>query len=435
VLPFAALRMWWRGRHSQSGRDSLRARLGFGLARRDDHPLWLHAASVGEVRSLAALLRRLHRGGFNVLLTVGTPAGLTQARQLYQDLVAPRQAGLHGLSLMLAPWDLPGAARRFVRAVQPNAGVFVETELWPNLLHTARCAGVPLGLVSARMSGRSLAGYLRWAPAMMRHTVRAFVAISAQSEADRDRFVQLGADPAAVSVGGSLKADLVLPPEIHKLAAAWREQWAPDRPLWIAGSTHAGEETICITTQGILLASARQRGARPPLLALAPRHPQRFDEVARELRNAGVAFARSTEPAGAPGPELEVLLVDEMGALLAWYAAGDAAFVGGSLVPVGGHNLLEPAMLARPVLAGPEDANAPEVARRLRDAGGLVVVEGAGQLAAELDKLFMEPHVARARGARARAGAVPEELGSRSALELVQRLLAARTSATRTTNP
>lgn len=418
ALPFAALRFLWNGWRDHTSRGALRERLGLGLEQRDDHPLWLHAASVGEVRSLAALLRLLHSGGFTVLLTVGTPAGLWQARQLYQDLGR--------VSLQAAPWDLPGAVRRFLRAVQPNAGVFVETELWPNLLHAAHRAGVPLGLVSARLSERSMAGYLRWAPGLMRDTVRAFRAIAAQTDADRERFLRLGADPQAVRVGGSLKAELSVPPEIPKLGAAWREQWAPRRPLWIAGSTHAGEETICVAAQRLVLESAQARGGQPPLLALAPRHSQRFDEVARELAAAGIAFARSSQPAGLAGPELEVVLVDEMGALLAWYAAGDAAFVGGSLVPVGGHNLLEPAMLTRPVLAGPHDANAPDVARRLRDAGGLTVVTNAQEMASELDVLFTEPQMARLRGVRANAGALPEEPGSRSALELVRQLLAAR---------
>ena len=145
ALPFVALRFLWTGWRDPASRGSLRARLGMGLVPRHDHPLWLHAASVGEVRSLAVLLRQLHRGGFTILLTVGTPTGLAQARQLYQDLerVTPQAA----------VWDLPGAVRRFLNAVQPNAGLFVETELWPNLLHAAARAGVPLGLVERAAVG------------------------------------------------------------------------------------------------------------------------------------------------------------------------------------------------------------------------------------------------------------------------------------------
>jgi 3-deoxy-D-manno-octulosonic-acid transferase len=426
ALPFAAMWLLWKSRRGDADRDRLGERLAVGLAQRDDCPVWLHAASVGEVRSLAVLLRLLHRAGFALLLTVGTATGLAQARQLYRDLEAAPRPGRRGLSMQAAPWDLPGAVHRFLRANQPNVGVFVETELWPNLVLGAQRVQLPLGLVSARLSERSLRRYRRWAPGLMRDTVRAFGGIAAQSEVDRQRFLQLGATAAAVSVGGNLKSELTLPPEIDKLGAAWRASWAPRRTLWVAGSTHAGEETICLAAQRRLLAVAREHGTAPPLLALAPRHPARFDEVARELSAAGFAFARTTQPQPQGVPAPEVLLIDEMGALLAWYAAADVAFVGGSLVPVGGHNLIEPAMLAKPVLAGPHHANAPEIARRLRDAGGLVVVQGAGDLAAELSALFADPATARLRGSRANAGALPEELGSRHALELVGRLLAAR---------
>lgn len=427
ALPFVACWFLWKHRREPDG-ARLAERLGFGLARRGDHPVWLHAASVGEVRSLAILLRLLHRSGFALLLTVGTPTGLAHARKLYRDLAVPPRPDRRGLVLQAAPWDLPSAVRRFLRANQPNIGLFVETELWPNLLAGARREQVPLGLASARLSERSLRGYLKWAPRLMGDTVRCFDGIVVQGEPDRERFVELGALPAAVLVGGSLKSEFTPPPEIDKLGAAWRAQWAPRRPLWVAGSTHAGEETICLAAQRRLLAVARERGTPPPLLALAPRHPQRFEEVARELAAAGFTFARSTQPATALAPE--VLLIDEMGALLGWYAAADAAFVGGSLVPVGGHNLLEPAMLGKPLLAGPHDGNAPEVARRLRDAGGLTVVSGAGDLSAELAQLFAEPMAARQRGSQASAGALPEQLGSRRALELIARLLAARSNGT-----
>lgn len=423
ALPFVACWFLWKHRREREG-VRLSERLGLGLARRDDHPVWLHAASVGEVRSLAILLRLLHRSGFSLLLTVSTPTGLLHARKLYRDLAAPPRGDRRGLAVQAAPWDLPDAVQRFLRATQPNIGLFVETELWPNLLAAARRERVPLGLASARLSERSLRRYLKLAPRLMGDTVRAFDGIVAQQDEDRARFLQLGAAPEAVLVGGSLKSEFTPPPEIDKLGAAWRAQWAPRRALWVAGSTHAGEETICLAAHRRLLAVARERGTPPPLLALAPRHPQRFDDVARELAAAGFRFARSTQPSPPTPPE--VLLIDEMGALLGWYAAADAAFVGGSLVPVGGHNLLEPAMLSRPVLAGPHDANAPEVARRLRDAGGLIVVNGAGGLAAELALLFAEPIAARQRGIQAQAGALPEQLGSRRALELIARLLAAR---------
>ncbi len=366
------------------------------------------------MRSLAVLLRQLHRAGFPLLLTVGTVTGVAQARELYRDLVKAPRPGRRGLSVQAAPWDLPFAVRRFLRATQPLAGFSLKPSCGRTSLpmHGMRRAAVPgqcaaHGEIAARLPALGSRG-------LMRDTVRAFTGIAAQSEADRTRFVSLGALPEKVSVGGSLKAELELPPEIGKLGAAWRAQWAPRGPLWVAGSTHAGEEMICLVAQRRLLALAREQGSAPPLLALAPRHPGRFDEVARELAAAGFTFARSTQPRSPSMPAPEVLLIDEMGALLGWYAAADVAFVGGSLVPVGGHNLMEPAMLGKPVLAGPHDANAPEIAQRLRRAGGLIVVQGAGELAARLAELLGDPAVARARGAQASAGALPEELGSRA---------------------
>lgn len=418
ALPFAAAWFLWKGRRHPAYRGSLRERLGLGLTQLPDAPLWLHAASVGEVRSLGVLLRLLHRQGFALLLTAGTPTGLVQARHLYGDLP--------GLTVRAAPWDLPGAVRRFLRASRPQVGVFVETELWPNLVTGARAAGVPLGLVSARLSEKSTQRYRRWAPRLMRGVVRAFTQIGAQTAADRDRFVGLGADPAVVTVSGSLKFELQLPPEVGRLGAAWRAHWAPARPAWVAGSTHAGEETICLAAQRRLREVALARGEAPPLLVLAPRHVERLAEVVRELESQQIAFARTSQPPAAVASDLEVALVDEMGTLVAWYAAADAAFVGGSLVEVGGHNLLEPAMLAKPVLAGPHCFNAPDVTRRLREAGGLVTVHDAATLAAELGVLLGDASVARERGARAHTGALPQELGSLKAVQLISVLLAER---------
>jgi 3-deoxy-D-manno-octulosonic-acid transferase len=418
ALPLAAAWFLWKGWRHPAYRGSLRQRLGFGLAPLADAPIWLHAASVGEVRSLDVLLHLLHRQGFALLLTVGTPTGLAQAHRLYGDLPE--------LTLRPAPWDLPGAVRRFLRVSRPQVGVFAETELWPNLVLGARAAGVPLGLVSARLSEKSMRRYRSWAPRLMRDVVRAFTQIGAQTKADQDRFVSLGADRQVVNVSGSLKFELQLPPEVGKLGAAWRAHWAPARAVWVAGSTHPGEETACLAAQRRLREAALAQGRPPPLLVLAPRHLERLAEVVRELESQQISYARTSQrPADGAG-DVEVVLVDAMGELLAWYAAGDAAFVGGSLVEVGGHNLLEPAMLGKPVLAGPHCFNAPEVTRRLRESGGLITVQDEATLAAELGLLFGDASMARERGARACQGALPQELGSLKAVQLISVLLAER---------
>jgi 3-deoxy-D-manno-octulosonic-acid transferase len=414
ALPFAAVWFLWRGWRQPAYRGSLAQRLGFGLAPRAGRPLWLHAASMGEVQALAPLLRALHDEDAQrpLLLTLVTPTGLARARELFADL--PR------LALQAAPWDLPGATARFLDATRPRAGVFVETELWPNLAAAARTAGVPLILASARLSGRSAVRYQRWMPRLMRETVRSFARIGAQSEADATRFRELGAADADVTVTGNLKFDLQLPDDVAARGGLLRRQWAPARPLWIAGSTHAGEEAICVDAQRRLVAAAREHGATPPLLALAPRRPERFEPVARDLQSWGVTWVRSSVDR-APAADVEVLLVDELGTLVTWYAACDAAFVGGSLVPVGGHNLLEPALLAKPVLAGPHTFNAPQVAAALTGAGGLRVIVDAASLAAVLGVLLTDAAAAQAQGARASATAA----AGRGALARTRELIAA----------
>lgn len=410
LLPAATLWVAWRGWRNGANRERIGARLALGLPARTDSPLWLHAASVGELRALAALLRELGDAAAPVLVTVGTPTGLARARELF--------AADGHVSVAAAPWDLPGAVARFLAAMQPRAAVFIETELWPNLIAAAHAHGMPLALVSARLSSRSLRRYRRLAPALMRSTVRAFAAIGAQSEADRARFIELGAEPGRVALTGNLKFDL--PQDAGQLArgAALRAAWAPQRPLWVAGSTHPHEEQLLLQAQRLLLAAAREKGAAAPLLAMAPRRPERFAAVARwlaaqpQLRHGCL----SDPPSGTQRAGLDVLLIDAMGVLQEWYAAADVAFVGGSLVPVGGHNLIEPAALGKPVLTGPQVFNAPDVARGLLEAGAAQVVHDAAGLAGWLAAWSGEAGgaagargaavVAAGRGAAGRAAAL-----------------------------
>jgi 3-deoxy-D-manno-octulosonic-acid transferase len=420
ALPLAAGSFLWRGWRHAAYRGSLRERLGYGLEPRADRPLWLHAASVGEVRALAPLLASLHADGVPLLVTAGTPTGLAMARELFRSM--PRASGGEAaLSVQAAPWDLPGAVTRFIAATRPRAGAFVETELWPNLVAAARRAGVPLALVSARLSARSLHRYRRWAPRLLRDTVQSFGAIGAQSEADARRFIELGAPVAAVTVIGNLKFDLPLAPDARARGAALRARWASARPLWVAGSTHPGEEEACLAAQRRLLERAQASGRAPPLLVLAPRRPERFESVAQALAQQGFTVTRSSQPA--PDPvRADVLLVDQMGVLPDWYAACDAAFVGGSLVPVGGHNLLEPALPGKPVLAGPHQQNAPEVAAALAAAGGLHYVKDGEGIAAAVAALLEDRELARQQGERAAAAAAAQRGATARARSLLASL-------------
>lgn len=415
VLPGAVLWNAWRGWRTPALRCRLGERMAWGLTPRNDRPLWLHAASVGELRAVAALRPRLRHLPAPLLITVGTPTGLTRARAMFaQDAQVSVQA---------ACWDLPGAVRRFLDATRPSAAVFVETELWPNLIAAARARGIPLALASARLSDRSLRGYQRWAPAMMRDTVRAFAVIGAQTAADRARLLQLGAAEECVSVTGNLKFDLPLDADLPARGAALRARWAPDRPLWVAGSTHPVEEGLLLAAQRRLLETAAGRRAATPLLAFAPRHPERFPAVSRALAAGGWQALRTADAAPLSPSSAQVVLVNEMGVLQDWYAAADVAFVGGSLVAVGGHNMLEPAALAKPVLTGPEVFNAPDVAATLLASGGAVQVKDVDELAAALAAWLDDPPAAtRAGGQAAAAVATHRGAAARMAALLTARL-------------
>jgi 3-deoxy-D-manno-octulosonic-acid transferase len=383
LVPIMLAVTLWRGLSDRSYWEALPERLGFGPAL-PAGGLWVHAVSVGEVQAAASLVRALRQRypQLPLLLTTSTPTGRGRARSLFGDEVGVRYL----------PYDLPGPVRRFLDRARPRLGIVLETELWPNLYRDCARRGVPLVLASARVSARSVRRY-RWLGGLVRATL-ARVVVAAQSEADAARFTALGADPAQVRVVGNLKFDFELPPRTEAQGRALRATLGAARPVWVAGSTHDGEEEL------VLDAHARLRAARPDaLLVLAPRHPPRFAAVAALLRRRGVAFvARSTaQPVTAT---TEVLLVDTLGELVLFYAAADVAFVGGSLVPVGGHNLLEPAALGKPVITGPYTANAAPVARLLIDAGAAEVVADGAALAASVTRLLADPAAMRGAGGR-----------------------------------
>jgi 3-deoxy-D-manno-octulosonic-acid transferase len=292
------------------------------------------------------------------------------------------------------PLDLPGAVRRFMARVRPRLAIVLETEIWPNLFRACGAAGVPLVLASARISARSARRY-RLLGRALPDALAAVVQVAAQTQADAQRFAALGVPPARIAVTGNLKADLSVPDTVLENGSRLRAQLAPGRPVWVAGSTHEIEE------QQVLSAHRAVRAAHPQaLLVLVPRHPRRFEAVAEWLRREQVAFARQSR-ADPVTDATQVLLVDAMGVLLDWYAAGDVAFVGGSLVAAGGHNLLEPAALARPILTGPSHANAREVLEALLAVQGVRVVRDAAELGAAVTALLRDAAARQRLGAQA----------------------------------
>ena len=327
--------------------------------------IWVHAVSVGESIASAPMIRELMRRYPDLPITVTcmTPTGSAQIRKLFGNDVGHAYL----------PYDLPWLQRRFIRRLAPQVCIIMETELWPNLVAGCKAAGVPVVLANARLSERSARGYQRII-SLVRPMFTSLDWVAVQSEPEARRFAALGVREQAMSVTGSIKFDLKPDPEKQALAAQWRAGWA-DRYVWIAASTHAGEDEQVLEAHREVL-----RGHPQALLILVPRHPERFDSVARLISDAGLrAVRRST--GGMPTLQDQVFLGDTMGELMQFFGCSDVAFVGGSLVPNGGHNYLEPAALGLPVLSGPHRFNFTEVSDLLERAGALKVVENASCLA------------------------------------------------------
>jgi 3-deoxy-D-manno-octulosonic-acid transferase len=406
VAPLALVATALRGLRDPSYRDRLGERLGFTQLRFAAPPLWIHAVSVGEVQAAAVLVRALAKRypQHPLLVTTATPTGAQRVRALFGDSV--RHAYL--------PYDLPGAVRRFLASTTPVLAIVMEREIWPNLFRACCERRIPILLASARISARSAERHRRFA-GLFRDALACDVTLAAQTAADAERFRALGIPAAAVHVTGNVKFDFEVPEEARRTGAHIRAELG-SRPVWIAGSTHEREEDI------VLDAHEHVRAARnDALLLLVPRHPNRFDAVKSWLRSRNVRFVtRSAREA--IGADTAVLLVDTLGELLSFYAAAKVAFVGGSLVPIGGHNLLEPAALNRPIIVGPHNFNAADIAENFLKNGAAVQVESATELAAAvLDLLTSAAHrdemIARAhailqanRGALARVLALIERL-------------------------
>jgi len=387
AAPIAILVQLWRGLRDPSYRDRIGERLGFGPAVTGP-TIWVHAVSVGEVQAAQALVAQLRKRHprHNVLLTTVTPTGAARARLLFGDQI----------ELRYVPLDLPGAVRRFFDRVQPRLAMILETELWPNLYAECGRRGIPLVLASARVSPRSVGKYRRLVP-LFRKTLSHGIVIAAQSETDAERFRSIGATPERTHVTGNIKFDFQPPPGIEAQGLRWREQNAPGRPIWVAGSTHEGEE------ETVLDAHRRVLERFPDaLLVLVPRHPQRFDSVRDLLAKRNDRLANRSSRA-AISPATSVLLGDTMGELMMFYAASDVAFVAGSLVPIGGHNLLEPASVGRPVLTGPHNFNSEEIAQLLIDAGAAYIVKDTEQLANAILGLLENAELRSVMGAAGKA--------------------------------
>jgi 3-deoxy-D-manno-octulosonic-acid transferase len=348
---------------------------------RDRKVLWVHNASVGELSAARPLLRLFRDGlaGWRIVLSATSLTGRALGREV------PEADGA-----VLLPLDFPACVARALDAIHPSLFVFTETEIWPNVLRALRQRRVPAVLLSGRVSPAAFRRY-RWVLPFLRQVLGNVTLFGMQSEAEADRIRALGAPPERVRVTGSLKLDGGAPSPAIAMDS--------DAPLWIAASTHAGEEDACVRT----FVALRTRFGTVRLL-LAPRHPARLGEVEEVLRRHGVAFAhRSALRGGRWSGEPPVLLLDTLGELAGLYRGAVAAFVGGTLVPVGGHNVVEPARAGVPVLVGPHTGSVRALVGRLQSSGGAIEVRDARELEQRLEELLADPTRARRMGEAARA--------------------------------
>ncbi len=385
ALPLLPLRLWWRGRREPMYRSAIGER--FGRYRSSSPPapvLWLHSVSVGETRAALPLVQHMKSSypRATILLTHMTASGREAGRSLFGD----------GIVQAWLPYDVPFAIDRFLAHFRPVAGFLLETELWPNLIARAERRDVPMFLVNARMSERSAGRYERFS-ALTQPMLQRLRGVAAQSAADAARLTEMGA--LAPIVTGNLKYDVSIPDNALTWGAELRLRFGASRPVWIAASTRDGEEAL------ILDALARAPMPAGSLLVIVPRHPNRFGAVAELLRSRGVPFVRRSDNAPVPA-DIGVVLGDSMGEMSAYYVAGDVAFVGGSLLPLGGQNLIEPIALGVPVLIGPHTFNFAEATAGAIAAGAARSVTDADELVREVRGLLSDPSRRRAIGDAAR---------------------------------
>ena len=380
LLPYIFLRLAWRARRQPEYLRNIGERFGFYPVSSDKPVIWLHTVSVGETRAAQSLIARLRAAypDHRILLTHTTPTGRATGEQLYGD----------GVLRVYLPYDYPFAVNRFLRHFKPQLGILMETEIWFNLIHACRETGVPLLLLNARLSEKSARGYARFAR-LTRDALGELAAVAAQTADDAARLTVLGAKN--VSVMGNLKFDIEPPPAMLELGKQLREQFGTTRKVFLAASTRDGEEAL-------LLDALQQVPIPGLLLVIVPRHPQRFAEVATLLEQRGIPFRRRSEMGQAGKPqnlavpaETQAVLGNSMGEMFAYYAAADLAFIGGSLLPYGGQNLIEACAAGTPVLVGPYTHNFAEATRLAVAAGAAMQVRDGGGLAMELQRLLDNP--------------------------------------------
>ena len=369
LLPFLILFWFAKSLSNKSYLDRLTQRFGFGYPKLKSGSIWIHAVSVGEVQASIPLVNelKLHYPYKEIIITTVTPTGSKQVKNIFKGAV----------KTSYIPFETNFAIKNFFNSIKPSVALIMETEIWPNLYKECGSRGIPLILVSARISEKSLINYKRFLP-LFRDTLSHGILIAAQSQIDADRFLALGASKDRTWIMGNIKFDFKLPEEILTKAKTHRSKIFPRRHIWIAASTHEHEEEIILEAHKKI---SKKIGNL--LLILVPRHPERFAKITQILKEDNWIYSKKSDDQDIP-ESCQVLLIDTIGELLFFYACSDVAFVGGSLLPVGGHNLLEPAAIGLPIITGAHTFNQKEMTDRLVQVNALRIVHNANSLSSDV---------------------------------------------------
>lgn len=390
LIPVIVIKLLYRSLKVPAYRQRWGQRLGFVPKLSNQKVIWLHAVSVGETLAAVPLVKALQTKypEYRLMVTCMTVTGSQRIRSVFADSVEHSYA----------PYDMPDAVARFLNRINPQLLVIMETELWPNTIAACRRRDIPVVVANGRLSQQSADGYKRIAP-LVRPMLQSINALVAQQAEDGERFINLGLPHQALTISGNIKFDLSLDADMQQQAQQLSRHWrgVQNRSVWLAASTHQGEDEIILQAFRQLVETMQQ----PPLLVLVPRHPERFNGVHNLCQAAGFKVLRRSE-AEADIAQADILLGDTMGELMLFYGACDIAFVGGSLVPNGGHNMIEPAAWGVPILSGPHLFNFSEVSHLLITGKGMSVCESASSLAEQCIDLLGNPDRRHDMGSAAR---------------------------------